>query len=254
MLLDEKTLVTLQRLGLTYYGARIYETLVLLGPSDATRLSSESDVPRTKIYDILRRLETEGWITSERTRPVTYAAHYPREVLEARRAEFNATVDESINDLSMLYDNQMDKENPLVRLLRGPGNVTVKLLDMIDRSKNSIMLMGSLYFADEIGPLKIRLEYAKKRGVTIRLISQKSIRLKDGEIDILGQLSSVVSGVKVYGPPYSMLAIVDDRELLMLFTRLVGDVPDEDSAVAIWIPNTVIASNWASTLNAVWNV
>jgi hypothetical protein len=51
-----------------------------------------------------------------------------------------------------------------------------------------------------------------------------------------------------------MLAIVDDRELLMLFTRLVGDVPDEDSAVAIWIPNTVIASNWASTLNAVWNV
>ena len=32
MLPDEKTLVTLQKLGPTYYGARIYETLVLLGP------------------------------------------------------------------------------------------------------------------------------------------------------------------------------------------------------------------------------
>ncbi len=253
MLLDEKTLVTLQRLGLTYYGARIYETLVLLGPSDATRLSAESDVPRTKVYDILRRLETEGWITSERTRPITYTARYPREVLEERKAAFNAAVDETANDLSMLYDNQMDKENPRVWLLRGSGNVTLKLLDMISRSKKSIMLMGSLYFADEIGPLKTRLEYAKKRGVTIRLITQKSIQLKDGEIDILGQLSPVVSEVKVYGPPYSKSAIVDDRELLMLFPRLDNNVPDEDSIVAIWIPNTAVASNWASIFNAVWN-
>jgi sugar-specific transcriptional regulator TrmB len=253
MLLDEKTLVTLQRLGLTYYGARIYETLVLLGPSDATRLSAEADVPRTKVYDILRRLETEGWITSERTRPITYTARYPREVLEERKAAFNAAVDETANELSMLYDNQMDKENPRVWLLRGSGNVTVKLLDMIGRSKKSIMLMGSLYFADEIGPLKTQLEYAKKRGVTIRLITQKSIRLKDGEIDILGQLSPAVSEVKVYGPPYSKSVIVDDRELLMLFPRLDGDVPDEDSIVAIWIPNTAVASNWASIFNAVWN-
>jgi sugar-specific transcriptional regulator TrmB len=144
MLLDEKTLVTLQKLGLTYYGARIYETLVLLGPSDATRLSAESGVPRTKVYDILRRLETEGWITSKRTRPITYTARYPGDVLEERKAAFNAAVDETSNELSMLYDNQMDKENPRVWLLRGSGNVTVKLLDMVGRSKKSILLMGPL--------------------------------------------------------------------------------------------------------------
>ncbi len=45
MLLDEKTLVTLQKLGLTYYGARVYATLVILGPSDATKLSAEVGGP-----------------------------------------------------------------------------------------------------------------------------------------------------------------------------------------------------------------
>jgi HTH-type transcriptional regulator, sugar sensing transcriptional regulator len=252
MLLDEKTLAALQKFGLTYYGARIYETLVLLGSSDATRLSSESDVPRTKVYDILRRLETEGWITSKHTRPITYTARYPRDVLEERKAAFNAAVDETSNELSMLYDNQVDKENPRVWLLRGSGNVTAKLLDMISRSKKSVLLMGALYFADEIGQLKKELANAKKRGVTVRLLTQKSIRLKDGDLDILGQLSPVVSEVKIYGPPYSKSAVVDDREILMVFSRIDGEMPDEDSIIAIWIPNTSVASYWASVFNAVW--
>ncbi|WP_230741966.1 TrmB family transcriptional regulator [Methanooceanicella nereidis] len=175
-------------------------------------------------------------------------------MLEERKAAFNAAVDETANDLSMLYDNQMEKENPRVWLLRGSVNVTVKLLDMIGRSKKNIMLMGALYFADEIEQLKTQLQYAKKRGVTVRLITQKSIRLKDGDLDILGHLSPVVSGVKVYGPPYSKSAIVDDREVLIIFSRLDDDVPDEDSVIAIWIPNTSVASNWASIFNAVWNV
>lgn len=253
MLLDEKTLVTLQKLGLTYYGARVYETLVIIGSSDATRLSAESDVPRTKVYDILRKLEIEGWITSSRTRPITYTARYPRDVLEERKAVFIAAVDETSNELSMLYDNQLDKENPRVWLLRGSSNVIIKLLDMIGRSKKSILLMGSLYFVDEIRQLKEPLAYAKKRGLTVRLITQESVQWKDCDLDILGQLSPVVSEVKIYGPPYSKCAIVDEREVLMVFSRMDGNIPDEENIIAVWILNTSIASYWASTFNAVWN-
>lgn len=78
-------LVTLQKLGLTYYGARVYVTLVSLGPSDATELAAESEVPRTKIYDVLKRLKTEKWITVEHTRPITYTPKYPRDILEEKK-------------------------------------------------------------------------------------------------------------------------------------------------------------------------
>ena len=121
MLLDEKTLMTLQKLGLTYYGARVYATLVTIGPSDATKLSMESEVPRSKIYEVLRRLVAEKWVTVEHTRPITYTAKYPKDIFEERKAIFNSDIDETSNELSMHYDKLMDKENPKVWLLRGHG-------------------------------------------------------------------------------------------------------------------------------------
>lgn len=253
MLLDEKMLATLQKLGLTYYGARVYETLVLLGQSDATKLSAESEVPRTKIYDVLRRLETEGWITSERSRPITYTARYPKDVLEERKAAFDAEVDEISSELSMLYDRQMDTESPRVWLLRGADNVTAKVLDMIGRSKKDVMLLGALYFADEIEKIRTALADAGRRGLNVRLITRESIKLKDGDLDIRGQLSPVVSEVKISGPSYSKYVIVDGRELLIVLSRIEDGVPDAESTIAIWIPNTSFASYQASLFNAIWN-
>ena len=55
MLLDAKILITLQKMNLTYYEAKVYATLVATGATTATTLSTESEVPRTKIYDVLNR-------------------------------------------------------------------------------------------------------------------------------------------------------------------------------------------------------
>lgn len=184
MLLDEKMLVTLQKLGLTYYGSKVYATLVSLGPSDATELASESEVPRTKIYDVLRRLKTEKWITAEHTRPIKYTAKYPKDVIEERKAAFNSEIDEVSNQLSELYDKLIDNEIPKVWLLRGMNNITTKTLDMIRRAKKDVMLLGALYSENEIEQLKTELLYATKKGLDISVISRQSIKLKDGELDI----------------------------------------------------------------------
>ncbi len=253
MLLDEKTLQTLQQLGLTYYGARAYQTLVSLGPSDATKLSQESEVPRTKIYDVLRRLEVEGWIDREHTRPITYRARYPKEVLGKRKATFNLEVDEVSAELSMLYDGLMDRENPRVWLLRGTDNITVKLLDMMGRARQSIMLLGALYFEEELEQVKKQLAYARKRGVNSRVITRKSIKFQGGEINPAEELASVVPEIKIGGPEYTKFVIIDDREVLITYSRIEGDIPDVDSTIAIWIPNTSVASIQASMFNAIWN-
>ena len=253
MLLDEKSLVTLQKLGLTYYGARVYATLVSLGPSDATELAVESEVPRTKIYDVLKRLETENWITVEHTRPITYTAKYPKDVLEERKAVFNSEVDDASNQLSELYDKLMDKEIPKVWLLRGMDNITAKTLDMIRRAKKDIMLLGALYSANEIEQLKTELLYATKKGLNIRAISRQSIKLKDGELEIIKKLSSVIPKIKISGPTFSKFVIIDDKELLIVFSKVEDDILDIDNTIAIWIPNVSIASYQASIFNGIWN-
>lgn len=253
MLLDEKALLILQNLGLTYYGARVYVTLVSLGPSGATELAVESEVPRTKIYEVLKRLETDKWITVEHTRPITYTAKYPKDILEERKAVFNSDVDDVSNQLSMLYDKLMDKETPNVWLLRGMDNITVKILDMTRRAKKDIMLLGALYSENEIEQLKKELLYATKKGLNVRVISRQSIKLKNGELDIIKNLSSVVPKIKISGPEFSKFVIIDDKELLIVFSKVEEDILDIDATIAIWIPNESIASSQASMFNGIWN-
>jgi len=56
VLLETKVITTLQKLGLTFYEAKVYATLVATEGTTATVLSTESKVPRTKIYDVLKRI------------------------------------------------------------------------------------------------------------------------------------------------------------------------------------------------------
>jgi HTH-type transcriptional regulator, sugar sensing transcriptional regulator len=253
MMLDEKSLVMLQKLGLTYYGARIYATLVAIGPSDATKLSVESEVPRSKIYEVLRRLVSEKWVTVEHTRPITYTARYPKEILDEQKAAFNSEIDETSNELSMLYDKLMDKENPKVWLLRGMDNITVKILDMIGRAKKSVMLLGALYSEKELELIKDPLASAKKKGLIVHAISRRSLKLAEGELDLLKSLTPIVSEIKIGGPEFSKFVIIDDREMLIMYSKIDGNIPDMDSTIAIWIPNASVASYQASTFNAIWN-
>jgi sugar-specific transcriptional regulator TrmB len=253
MLLDEKSLVILQKLGLTYYGARVYITLVSLGSSDATELAIESEVPRTKIYDVLKRLETEKWITVEHTRPITYTAKYPKDILEEKRVAFNSEINEVSNQLSEVYDKLIDSEIPKVWLLRGMNNITAKTINMIRRAKRDITLLGALYSENEIEQLKEELSYATKKGLHVRVISRQSIKLNNGELDIIKNLSSVIPKIKIGGPEFSKFVIIDDKELLILFSKVEDNILDIDSTIAIWIPNVSIASYQASIFNGIWN-
>lgn len=77
MLFDVKTISMLQKLGLTLYGAKAYTALVSTGPTTATVLANEAEIPRTKIYETLKRLEEEKWVIAEKGRPTIYTPDTP---------------------------------------------------------------------------------------------------------------------------------------------------------------------------------
>jgi HTH-type transcriptional regulator, sugar sensing transcriptional regulator len=147
----------------------------------------------------------------------------------------------------------MDKENPKVWLLRGMDNITVKLLDMVGRAKKSIMLLGTLYSEQELEAIKGPLASAKKNGLNIRAVSRRSLKFVGGELDMVKNLSPVVSEIKIGGPEFSKFVIIDEREMLIVYSKIDGDIPDMNSAIAIWIPNASVASYQAGTFNAIWN-
>ncbi len=66
-------------------------------------------------------------------------------------------------------------------------------------------------------------------------------------------MSSVIPETKISGPSFSKFVIIDDKELLMMFSKVEDEVLDIDNTIAIWIPNVSIASYQASIFNGIWN-
>jgi sugar-specific transcriptional regulator TrmB len=255
MLFDVKMLDTLQKLELTAYEAKAYMALVTVGPTTATVLSAESEIPRTKIYGVLKRLHEEKWITVSKGKPSTYAPRYPKEVIEQQRTLFCSELEELSNNLTMLYDRQIENEALNALLIRGIDSISAKMMEMLDRVRRSVIIIDSFLSPVEIRRLNKKIIKAKKRDVTVRIIV---IPLQtENDTDIEEAFLPVKNDVRLFVPPSEDLRIFDDRlddrlgfmrqviidrrEMLLATATADEGVPDLDSAIAIWISNTSIA-------------
>jgi sugar-specific transcriptional regulator TrmB len=255
MLFDVKTLDTLQKLGLTAYEAKAYTALVTVGPTTATVLSAESEIPRTKIYGVLKRLQEEKWITVSKGKPSTYAPRYPKEVVEQRRTLFCSELEELSNNLTFLYDRQIENEALNALLIRGIDSISAKMMEMMDRVRRSVIIIDSFLSPVEIGRLNKKIIKAKKRDVTVRIIVTPL--LTENDTDIGKAFLPMKNDVRLFVPPSEDLRILDDRlddppgfmrqviidrrEMLLASATANEGVPDLDSAIAIWISSASIA-------------
>jgi sugar-specific transcriptional regulator TrmB len=119
-------------------------------------------------------------------------------------------------------------------------------------AKKRIMLMGSLYFPDELGTIKDQIIKAKDRGVSVRIITTPSIKLKDNELNIINSLTEVINDVKLGHPYFIKTIMVDDRETLMMISRVHEDVPDLDNVFAIFISNISLTTYFSSVFDMDW--
>jgi sugar-specific transcriptional regulator TrmB len=255
MLFDVKTLDTLQKLGLTAYEAKAYTALVTVGPTMATVLSAESEIPRTKIYGVLKRLQEEKWITVSKGKPSTYAPRYPKEVVEQRRTLFCSELEELSNNLTFLYDRQIENEALNALLIRGIDSISAKMMEMMDRVRRSVIIIDSFLSPVEIRRLNKKIIKAKKRDVTVRILVTPL--QTENDTDIKEAFLPVKNDVRLFVPPSEALRISDDRlddrlgfmrqviidrrEMLLATATADEGVPDLDSAIAIWISNASIA-------------
>lgn len=252
MIFDTTTISTLQKLGLTYYEAKAYLALMMTGVTKPSVISEESGIPRTKIYEVLKKLEENNWITIEKGRPSTVTPKYPKEIIEDKKSIFNSNIDSLSNELSMSYDSMMSNETLKVRILHNIDNIAQLTAEMIERAEKRIMFMGSLYSPLEIEIIQNQLLKAKQRGVSIRIITVPKIKIKDGEINIIEYLSAVKNDIKIGHPYFIKSIMVDDKEILLMLSRVKDEIPDLDNMIAIWIPDPSLTSYMASVFDMDW--
>lgn len=253
MMFDENMLSTLKKLGLTHYGAKSYIVITTFGPIDATRIAEEANIQRTKIYDVLNKLEEAGWINVEPGRPKLFTARDPRGLIDQQRSDLFTEIDTLSSELSMMYDQQIKKEMPNVWLIHGKKNIAAKSLDMVSKSKKNVMMLGDLYFPEEVEALKTIISKAKKNHISFRIISGDIIKTSEGEINLVKSFEEVQPEMIISPKPPIKYVIVDEKELMIMFPKINEDILDLDKVVALWIPSPVVASSMADMFNVRWN-
>lgn len=253
MMFDEKMLSALKKLGLTLYGAKTYIVITKFGPIDATKIAEEANIQRTKIYDVLNRLEEEGWINVEQGRPKLFTARDPSGIIDERKLDLISEVDTVSSELSMMYDQQIKKEMPNVWLIHGKGNITAKSLEMVSKARKSVMMIGDLYFTREIEALKSIIIKAKKNQISFRIITGDSVKTSEGEINLIKSFEDVQPEMIISPKPPMKYIIVDEKELMIIFPKINENILDLDKVVALWIPSPVAASSMADMFNVRWN-
>lgn len=212
-MLPEKTLRLLKDLGLTEYETRTYTALVLGGPSTAGDLSEAANVPYSRIYDILSRLERRGWVEVQSSRPARYKAKPPAEVIRLLRIEreqrLKETGEEIVKELEPLYEQKAEARRPDIWVIRGERNLGGKIGEMLVRARVEVLVSLSVLPREFLEPGVISPLLAAKN-LTLRLITSENRK----HINKLKAISNLE--VRFRKPLFGGGVIVDGNEVLLL--------------------------------------
>jgi sugar-specific transcriptional regulator TrmB len=166
----ERARELLQELGLKEYEAKCFVALTRLAHGTAKDISEVSDVPRTRVYDAVRVLESKGLVEVQHTNPQVFRAVAIEEGIETLRSEYETRADRLRETLSMIEETASVGDDVDVThevwALSGDRAVTNRTRRMIDEADDEIVFVAGTH--DVVTPQVIEgLRAASGRGVSV---------------------------------------------------------------------------------------
>ena len=223
----------LEYLGLDADEAAVYKLLVSKGSGTVGKLSAMTCYSRTKIYAIVDKLSSKGWVLSISDKPKTYAPIDPKQVIEMKKRSLTSSSDGLLAELTPLYQESMTNLNQTITY-RG-DKVLKKVEEMIEHAQNDISIAASFLPQeawDEITPLLADL---KKQGVSIHLFVSE--QLKDQKLisSLEDEMEVIIGNI-----PDAGMLIVDGKELL-LGSKKIGENDNIADLLGIWTRSEELA-------------
>jgi len=239
--IKSETVSLLQELGLKEYEARCFLTLTQLSTGTAKEISDLSDVPRTRVYDAVRVLESQGLVEVQHSNPQQFRAVSIDEATATLRRQFDDRIDRLESQINALDLEQPPADADQVQevwALNSHEAIESRTLDLIDEADSEVVL----FVIEEsvlTEALFDRLHTAIDRGVDVRI---------GGNTDaIISQLDTELPSVTVFetdlewllGPdPDTEVAIsrmlFTDRTRLLISSFYPGDAHSESKEQAVF--------------------
>jgi sugar-specific transcriptional regulator TrmB len=228
MTISDRARRSLQEFGLTDYEIRSYTSLLEIGPATASELSEASDVPYSKIYEILGSLEKKGWIESEHGRPSKYYPKPPSLAMEITKSQLETKLKTNealvLDELQPLYEKKGVREHPDIWIVRGNFNVLARIRETIEHVQKEI-LAAVPAIPDQVAEMLIPLV----KSITAKGVKVQIMTMKNSPSETMTKLSNVCE-VRVREQMFGGGVIADGREVILL----LGQEGDEAISLAIW--------------------
>tara|TARA_Y100000310_G_scaffold171786_1_gene171951 strand:+ start:8656 stop:9462 length:807 start_codon:yes stop_codon:yes gene_type:complete len=234
MIVKEEFLSRLRKIfDLNLYEVRVWAALLSRGTSTAGELSSISDVPRSRTYDILESLEKKGFIVMKLGKPIKFIALKPEEVIERVKKNLITSAkekskrleklkgDEVLEELAKLFSDGIKYVEPsdLSGALKGRQNVYNHLDMLVREAQSSIILVTTAEgLSRKLEVLLPSLEKAKKRGVKIRIaapINSENIKIaRDfSKVAEIKDIKELKARFMIIDKEQIMFMLLDDKEV-----------------------------------------
>jgi len=235
--------VSLEEFGLSKYEAQAYVTLIAKGTISAGELAYYSEIPRTKIYPTLLKLENKKLTIISKSKPIMCTAIAPEDA-------FDGIIHEQINKVNAMNTlvSNLKKASEESRKSRGfeekryfqlsANNVMSQLQTMIEGSKSSIKIMADQWGFGLLAECKEQLLSVLRRNLNVKVLVLPTQICSES-------YGSIPDGVEIRASEITQNCFIfDETELLM--------INNDNGKGAIFSSTEILASNQEKVFSNIW--
>ena len=263
MLGSSELMDALRGIGLNLYERKLWVALLTRGIATAGELSSMTNVPRSRTYDVLETLSKKGFVIIQPSKPLKYVAISPEEAFEKvkdREREKLKLMEERIDkiknskimqELNSIYEGGMQLISPedLTGALKGKYSVIQQMDNMLKNASSSVNIVTTpsginQLFENHLATLK----KLNKNGVKIRIASNFK-NCPEQAIKALSAIAEMRNITEDTIPFSGKFCVVDGKQLMMG----LSDEKQSTQEMMLWTKSEYTAKNMIEPLfNLVW--
>ena len=235
----EKMINSLKKLGLNRYEAQAYIGLTKIITGQADEIAEVSNLPRSRIYDILNQLEKKGFVEITRSRPLRYTVIEPTVIFKQEKENLIDELQSTEKKLEELYLNNTSEVQAPVWLIHTTDNILEKEMEVIKKASKLITLRAGFLLKGE-AQMMIKAFNHIPRSVKIKIIANKECYVENEKIEIIDIFKKAkLSNLEIVEAdlPMMKMLIRDGRELVGTFARFEGENNSVKPETAIGVNN-----------------
>lgn len=204
----------MKKLGFSDYNIIIYETLLKEKELDARVLSQKTQVPYSRVYEILNEMIEKGYIIKLDGRPSTYVPKSPIDVLQGIQQQYEKEF--SINSaivkepLMGLFSETRSAQTAQISITYGKSSNIVHVKNVIRNAVRTLCMIitdHDIIFPEIVDEIKLlKLKHVKSQIILSRKLE------KNKDVTTLQDASEF----KFMGVPPTNMIIGDDQNVLIV--------------------------------------